>query len=49
MATRYVDIEANKAAGIRALGRHIAETRPNAIVSHYEDLEGNKARSQGLR
>ena len=48
VATRYLDIEANKAAGIGALGRHLAEMRA-ITVSPYEDIEANKARSQGLR
>jgi len=48
VAIRYLDIEASKAAGIGALGRHIAETRANT-VPRYDDLEGNRARSQGLR
>jgi hypothetical protein len=49
MATRYLDIEANKAASMRALGRHMADTRAGAGVSRYEDLESNKARSQSNR
>ena len=46
--TRYFDIEANKAASMRALGRHIAELRTNR-TSRYQDLEANKARSQRAR
>lgn len=46
--TRYFDIEANKAASMRALGRHIAEPRENH-TSRYQDLEANKARSQRAR
>jgi hypothetical protein len=46
--TRYFDIEANKAASIRALGLHIAEQRENH-TSRYQDLEANKARSQHAR
>ena len=48
MATRYFDIEANKAASMRALGQHIAQQRATR-VSRYEDLEANKARSQRAR
>jgi hypothetical protein len=47
-ATRYFDIEANKAASMRALGRHIAEQRANRTTG-YQDLEANKARSQRKR
>jgi hypothetical protein len=46
--TRYFDIEANKAASMRALGRHIAEQRTNQS-SRYHDLEANKARSHRAR
>jgi hypothetical protein len=46
--TRYFDIEANKAASMRALGRHIAEQRKNQS-SRYYDLEANKARSRRAR
>jgi hypothetical protein len=46
--TRYFDIEANKAASMRALGRHIAEQRKNQS-SRYNDLEANKARSRCAR
>jgi hypothetical protein len=42
--SRYFDIEANKAASMRALGLHIAEQRANR-TSRYQDLEANKARS----
>jgi hypothetical protein len=45
MSARYFDIEANKAAGMRALGRHIAHQRADS-VSRYEDIEANKARSR---
>ena len=48
VATRYFDLEANKAASMRALGRHIADQRASS-VSDYQDLEANKARSQRLR
>jgi hypothetical protein len=44
-ATRYVDIEANKVASMRALGRHTAEQQTNR-TPRYQDLEANKARSQ---
>jgi len=47
-ASRYFDIEANKAASMRALGRHMAERRAHTI-SRYEDIEANKARSQRTR
>jgi predicted outer membrane protein len=43
--SRYFDIEANKAASMRALGRRIAEQRENHS-SRYQDLEANKTRSQ---
>ena len=46
--TRYFDIEANKANGMRALGRHIAEQQTNQS-SRYHDLEANKARSRRAR
>ena len=46
--TRYYDIEANKAASIRALGRHIAEQQTNR-TRRYQDLEANKARIQRAR
>jgi hypothetical protein len=45
--TRYFDIEANKAASMRALGRHLAEQREHS--SRSQDLEANKARSQRTR
>ena len=48
MATRYFDIEANKAASMRALSRHTAEQRANH-TTRYQDLEANKARSQRAR
>ena len=47
-ATRYFDLEANKAASMRALSRHIAEQRANR-TARYHDLEGNKAHSQRKR
>jgi hypothetical protein len=46
--TRYVDIEANKATSMRALGLHIAERRAQP-APRYHDLEANKARSQRAR
>jgi hypothetical protein len=46
--TRYFDIEANKAASMRALGRHIAEQQANRAW-RYHDLEANKAHSQRAR
>jgi hypothetical protein len=46
--TRYFDVEANKAASMRALGRHLAE-QPKSQSSRYHDLEANKARSQRAR
>jgi hypothetical protein len=48
VATRYFDIEANKAASMRALSRHTAEQRANH-TTRYQDLEANKARSQRAR
>jgi hypothetical protein len=48
VTSRYFDIEANKAASMRALGRHIAEQRTNR-TSRYQDIEANKARSQRAR
>jgi hypothetical protein len=47
-ASRYFDLEANKAASMRALGEQIAVTRTDP-VSRYEDIEANKARSQSAR
>jgi hypothetical protein len=47
-ATRYYDIEANKANSMRVLGRYIAEQRANPS-SRYHDLEANKTRSQRAR
>ena len=47
-ATRYYDIEANKANSMRALGRYTAEQRVNR-TSRYHDLEANKTRSQRAR
>jgi hypothetical protein len=46
--SRYFDIEANKAASMRALSRQIAEQRASR-ASRYQDLEANKARSQRAR
>jgi hypothetical protein len=46
--SRYLDIEANKAASMRALGLHIAKQRANR-TSRYQDLEANKAHSQRAR
>jgi hypothetical protein len=46
--TRYFDLEANKAASMRALGLHLAE-QPENHTSRYDDLEANKARSQRAR
>jgi hypothetical protein len=42
---RYFDIEANKAASMRALGQHIAAQQLNRVPP-YRDLESNKARSR---
>lgn len=47
-ASRYFDLEANKAASMRALGRQLAVRRTDQ-VSRYEDLEANKARSRRAR
>ena len=47
-ATRYDDLEANKAKSMRALGLHRAEQRASR-PSRYDDLEANKARSQRAR
>ena len=47
-ASRNLDVEANKAAGMRALGEQIAVTRTDP-VSRYGDIEANKARSQSAR
>jgi hypothetical protein len=48
VVTRYFDIEANKAANMRALGLHVDEgqTGPG---SRYHDLEANKVRSHRVR
>jgi hypothetical protein len=46
--TRYFDIEANKAASMRALGDHIA-VQGASDISRYQDLEANKARGQHRR
>ena len=48
VAARYFDIEANKAASMRALGRHLVQQRATS-VSRYDDLEANKARNQRRR
>jgi hypothetical protein len=47
-ATRYHDLEANKASSMRALGLHLAGQRASH-PSRYDDLEANKARSQRAR
>jgi hypothetical protein len=47
-ASRYFDLEANKAGSMRALGEQIAVRRTDP-VSRYEDIEANKARSQSAR
>ena len=47
-ASRYFDVEANKAASMRALGRQIAVRRTDR-TSRYQDIEANKARSQSAR
>lgn len=44
-ASRYLDLEANKAANMHALGEQMAVSRTEQ-VSRYEDLEANRARSQ---
>ena len=46
--TPYFDIEANKAASMRALGFHMAAQRSGA-TSRYQDLEANKAQNQSRR
>lgn len=43
--TRTLDIEANKAVSMRALGHHIAQPLANP-ATRYDDVEANKARSQ---
>jgi hypothetical protein len=48
LVTPYFDIEANKAASMRALGLHMAAQRSGA-TSRYEDLEANKAQSRRAR
>ena len=48
VATRYLDIEANKAAGMRALSRHTAAAR-TITIQPYDDIAANKAHSQGRR
>jgi hypothetical protein len=47
-ASRYFDLEANKAASMRALGERIAAARTDH-TSRYQDLEANKARSRSAR
>jgi len=47
-ATRYFDIEANKAITMRELGRHIAQQRASH-TSRYDDIEANKANRQKVR
>jgi hypothetical protein len=47
-ATRYHDLEANKASSMRALGLHLARQRASR-PSRYDDLEANKARTQRAR
>ena len=47
-ASRYFDLEANKAESMRALGRHMAAARADH-PSRYRDIEANKARSQSAR
>ena len=44
-ASRFFDLEANKAASMRALGERIAAARTDH-TSRYQDLEANKARDQ---
>ena len=46
--TRYFDIEANKAASMRALSRQLAASRSDR-TSRYQDIEANKARNQSAR
>ena len=48
VVTPYHDIEANKAASMRALGLHMAAQRSGA-TSRYRDLEANKAQSRRAR
>jgi hypothetical protein len=48
VTSRYFDIEANKAASMRALGLHITQQKTNH-TSRYQDLEANKARSHRAR
>ena len=48
VVTPYLDIEANKAASMRALGLHMAAQRSGA-TSRYQDLEANKAQSRRAR
>jgi hypothetical protein len=43
-ASRYYDLEANKAQSMRALGRHLMQG--TGRTSRYDDLEANKARGQ---
>jgi len=44
--SRYLDIEANKASSMRALG---VATMQNSFASPYRDLEANKARTAQAR
>ena len=46
--SRYFDVEANKAASMRALGGQIAVRRTDP-TSRFQDIEANKARSQSAR
>jgi len=46
--TRYFDIQANKAASMRMLSRHLAE-QPANHTPRYQDLAASKARSQRAR
>jgi hypothetical protein len=42
-ATRHADIRANKAAGMRAIGRELEQRRATS-VSRFDEIEANKAR-----
>ena len=44
-ASRFFDLEANKVAGMRALGEQ-STVSGTEHVSRYEDLEGNRAGSR---
>lgn len=48
VTSRYLDIEANKAASMRALGLHIAEQDANR-TPRFQDVEANKARTHRAR